>query len=100
VPTSKVTQLELGKIRSRRSNRCCKGYRNYPYVDKARIGIFGWSYGGFMASNCILKGTTCLNGYAVAPVTNWRFYDSIYTGGICKHRKKKSGYDEIHQLIM
>jgi dipeptidyl-peptidase-4 len=33
---------------------------NYPYVDKGRIGIFGWSYGGFMASNCILKETMYL----------------------------------------
>jgi dienelactone hydrolase len=66
-PTSKVP-VRIRKIRSRRSNRCFV-YCNYPYVDKARIGIFGWSYGGFMASNCILKNDVKM-AIVVAPVTN------------------------------
>lgn len=51
-----------------------------PYVDAARIGIYGWSYGGFMALSCALKGDGLFKmAIAVAPVTSWRYYDSIYT---------------------
>ncbi|MCH5332292.1 MAG: S9 family peptidase, partial [Alistipes sp.] len=50
------------------------------YVDPDRIGIYGWSYGGFMALSCALKGDGLFKAaIAVAPVTSWRFYDSIYT---------------------
>ena len=51
-----------------------------PYVDPARIGIYGWSYGGFMALGCAMKGHGIFRmAIAVAPVTSWRYYDSIYT---------------------
>lgn len=51
-----------------------------PYVDSSRIGIYGWSYGGFMALGCALKGDGLFRmAIAVAPVTSWRYYDSIYT---------------------
>lgn len=51
-----------------------------PYVDPARIGVYGWSYGGFMALGCALKGDGLFKmAIAVAPVTSWRYYDSIYT---------------------
>jgi dipeptidyl-peptidase-4 len=51
-----------------------------PFVDSNRIGIWGWSYGGYMASMCMLKGAgTFAAGIAVAPVTDWALYDSIYT---------------------
>ncbi|RYG23433.1 MAG: S9 family peptidase, partial [Chitinophagaceae bacterium] len=76
----KVTQKQLGKYEVEDQIDAAKVIGNYPYVDKSRIGIFGWSYGGFMASNCILKGADVFKmAIAVAPVTNWRFYDSIYT---------------------
>jgi dipeptidyl-peptidase-4 len=51
---------------------------NYAFVDKTRIGIFGWSYGGLWP-NSLFKAMTFKMAIAVAPVTNWRFYDSIYT---------------------
>jgi dipeptidyl-peptidase-4 len=57
----KVTQLELGKY-SGGSNRCCKVIGNYAFVDKTRIGIFGWSL-GFMVSNSLSKAMILLNGY-------------------------------------
>ncbi len=45
-----------------------------PYVDGARIGIYGWSYGGFISLNCILKGADVFKAaVAVAPVTSWRY---------------------------
>ena len=51
-----------------------------PWVDAARIGIYGWSYGGFMALSCALKGHGLFRmAIAVAPVTSWRYYDTIYT---------------------
>jgi dipeptidyl-peptidase-4 len=50
------------------------------YVDGDRIGIYGWSYGGFMALGCALKGEGLFKmAIAVAPVTSWRYYDTIYT---------------------
>ncbi|HEX9979571.1 MAG TPA: S9 family peptidase [Flavobacterium sp.] len=92
----KVTQKELGKYEVEDQIDAAKVIGNYPYVDKARIGIFGWSYGGFMSANCILKGNDVFKmAIAVAPVTNWRFYDSIYTERYMQTpQENPSGYDE------
>lgn len=54
--------------------------RGLPYVDEKRLGIWGWSYGGYFTAKVIEADSGVLNlGMSVAPVTNWRFYDSIYT---------------------
>lgn len=92
----KVTQKELGKYEVEDQIDAAKVIGNYPYVDKNRIGIWGWSYGGFMASNCILKGADVFKmAIAVAPVTNWRFYDSIYTERYMQTpQENATGYDE------
>ena len=92
----KVTQKELGKYEVEDQIDAAKVIGNYSFVDKARIGIFGWSYGGFMASNCILKGNDVFKmAIAVAPVTNWRFYDSVYTERyMTTPQENASGYDE------
>ncbi|PKH67071.1 S9 family peptidase [Flavobacterium sp. ALD4] len=92
----KVTQLELGKYEVEDQIDAAKVIGNYSFVDKSRIGIFGWSYGGFMASNCLFKGNdTFKMAIAVAPVTNWRFYDSIYTERYMQTpQENPSGYDE------
>ena len=92
----KVTQLELGKYEVEDQIDAATVIGNYPYVDKSRIGIFGWSFGGFMASNCILKGNDVFKmAIAVAPVTNWRFYDSIYTERYMQTpQENASGYDQ------
>lgn len=91
----KVTQKELGKYELEDQIDAAKVIGNYAYVDKSRIGIFGWSFGGFMASNCILKGSDVFKmAIAVAPVTNWRFYDSIYTERYMQTpQENASGYD-------
>ena len=91
----KVTQKELGKYEVEDQIDAAKVLGNYAYVDKTRIGIFGWSFGGFMASNCILKGADVFKmAIAVAPVTNWRFYDSIYTERYMQTpQENASGYD-------
>ncbi|CAM2837231.1 S9 family peptidase [Flavobacterium frigoris] len=92
----KVTQLELGKYEVEDQIDAAKVIGNYSFVDQSRIGIFGWSYGGFMASNCLFKGNdTFKMAIAVAPVTNWRFYDSIYTERYMQTpQENASGYDE------
>ena len=92
----KVTQKELGKYEVEDQIDAAKVIGNYPYVDKTRIGIFGWSYGGFMSSNCILKGNDVFKmAIAVAPVTNWRFYDSVYTERYMQTpQENPTGYDE------
>ena len=91
----KVTQKELGKYEVEDQIDAAKVIGNYPYVDKSRIGIFGWSYGGFMASNCIFQGADVFKmAIAVAPVTNWRFYDSIYTERYMQTpQENANGYD-------
>jgi len=92
----KVTQKELGKYEVEDQIDAAKVIGAYPYVDASRIGIFGWSYGGFMASNCIFQGNDVFKmAIAVAPVTNWRFYDSVYTERYMQTpQENESGYDQ------
>ncbi|HRB72169.1 MAG TPA: S9 family peptidase [Flavobacterium sp.] len=92
----KCTQKQLGKYEVEDQIDAAKVFGDYAYVDKSRIGIWGWSYGGFMASNCILKGADVFKmAIAVAPVTNWRFYDSIYTERYMQTpQENTSGYDD------
>jgi dipeptidyl-peptidase-4 len=92
----KVTQKQLGKLEVEDQIDAANVIGNYTYVDKSRIGIFGWSYGGFMSSNCLFKGDEVFKmAIAVAPVTNWRFYDSIYTERYLQTpQENASGYDD------
>ena len=92
----KCTQKELGKFEVEDQIDAAKVLGTYSYVDKSRIGIFGWSFGGFMASNCLFKGADVFKmAIAVAPVTNWRFYDSIYTERYMQTpQENASGYDD------
>jgi dipeptidyl-peptidase-4 len=76
----KMTYLQLGKYETIDQIEGAKYFGSLPYVDAQRIGIFGWSYGGFLSSLCILKGNDVFKAaIAVAPVTSWRWYDTIYT---------------------
>jgi dipeptidyl-peptidase-4 len=92
----KITQKELGKHEVEDQISAAKTFAKYTYIDASRIGIWGWSYGGFMSSNCILKGNEVFKtAIAVAPVTNWRFYDSIYTERFMQTpQENPSGYDD------
>ncbi|ESU26783.1 Xaa-Pro dipeptidyl-peptidase [Flavobacterium saliperosum S13] len=91
----KCTQKELGKFEVEDQIDAAKVFGSYEYVDKSRIGIFGWSYGGFMASNCIFQGADVFKtAIAVAPVTSWRYYDSIYTERYMQTPQENAGgYD-------
>lgn len=76
----KVTYANLGHCEVEDQISFAKHLAKQTFVDSKRIGIYGWSYGGFMALNCALKGDGIFKmAIAVAPVTSWRYYDSIYT---------------------
>lgn len=92
----KVTQNELGKYEVEDQIAVAKKLGALPYIDESRIGIWGWSYGGFMSSNALFKGNDVFNmAIAVAPVTSWRFYDTIYTERyMTTPQENPSGYDE------
>lgn len=76
----KITQKKLGKHEVEDQISFAKKLAELPYINKERIGIWGWSFGGFTSTNCILKGNDIFSmAIAVAPVTSWRFYDTIYT---------------------
>jgi len=96
----KMTQKELGKYEVEDQIAAAQALGERDYVDADRIGIWGWSYGGFMASNCIFQGAdTFKMAIAVAPVTSWRFYDSIYTERyMTTPQENASGYDNNSPL--
>lgn len=76
----KQTYLQLGKLEIEDQISAAKYLGEKSYIDKERIGIMGWSYGGYMSSLAITKGANVFKlAVAVAPVTNWKWYDSFYT---------------------
>ena len=91
----KVTQKELGKYEVQDQIAAAKELSKRAYIDEDRTGIWGWSYGGFMASNCLFQGADTFEvAIAVAPVTSWRFYDTIYTERYMQTpQENASGYD-------
>lgn len=92
----KVTQNELGKYEVEDQIAAAKKLGDLPYIDATRMGIWGWSYGGFMSSNALFKGNDVFKmAIAVAPVTSWRFYDTIYTERyMTTPQENPSGYDK------
>lgn len=91
----KMTYLELGKYETIDYIETAKYLGSLDYIDENRIGIFGWSYGGFMAANALFQGADYFNtAIAVAPVTNWRYYDNIYTERFMRTpQENPDGYD-------
>jgi len=76
----KITYMQLGHYETIDQIEAAKYLGSLDYTDADRIGIFGWSYGGYMSSLCLLKGNDVFKAaIAVAPVTNWKWYDTIYT---------------------
>ncbi|QMU64646.1 MAG: prolyl oligopeptidase family serine peptidase [Flavobacteriaceae bacterium] len=92
----KITQKELGKLEVADQIAAAKRLAERSYIDRHNIGIWGWSYGGFMSTNCILKGSDIFStAIAVAPVTSWRFYDTVYTERYMQTpQENPSGYDD------
>ncbi|PWH86304.1 S9 family peptidase [Brumimicrobium oceani] len=92
----KSTYLQLGKLETEDMIAVAKYIKKWDFVDPDRIGIMGWSYGGYMASLAITKGAADFKmGIAVAPVTNWRYYDNIYTERFMRTPQENAlGYDD------
>ena len=90
----KVTYKQLGKYETADQISSAQWLSHQTYVDSARIGIFGWSYGGFMAASCMFKGADVFHaGISIAPVTNWKWYDSVYTERYMQTEKENAdGY--------
>lgn len=98
----KQTYLTLGNLESQDQIAIAKQLAKLPYVDGGRIGIWGWSYGGFMSSTCMFKGGDVFKaGIAVAPVTHWALYDNIYTERYMrKPSENEDGYNDNAPLSM
>ena len=92
----KVTYKELGKYEIADQIEAAKELGKRSYIDPNNIGIWGWSYGGYMSSLAITKGAdTFKMAIAVAPVTSWRFYDTVYTERYMQTpQENASGYDD------
>lgn len=90
------TYLQLGKLETMDQIETARFIGNKPYVDKTRIGFQGWSFGGYMAALMISKGADVIKAaISVAPVTNWKYYDNIYTERFMrKPQDNKSGYED------
>lgn len=91
-----ATYAQLGKLETEDQIAAARQLKTLPYVDPARVGIWGWSYGGYMSALCMTLGADVFRaGISVAPVTNWRFYDSIYTERYLKRPQENAGgYDD------
>ncbi|RSK42659.1 S9 family peptidase [Hymenobacter perfusus] len=92
----KVTYANLGKLETIDQGEGAKYLATLPYVDKSRIGIWGWSFGGYMTTLALTKNADLFKmGIAVAPVTNWRYYDTVYTERFLKTpQENPQGYDD------
>ncbi|MGB0523779.1 MAG: S9 family peptidase, partial [Flammeovirgaceae bacterium] len=92
----KSTYANLGKYEVKDQIEAAKFLGDKPWVDESRIGIWGWSYGGYMSSLCMTLGADVFKaGIAVAPVSTWRYYDSIYTERFLKRpQDNPQGYDD------
>lgn len=96
----KMTQLELGKYEVEDQIAAAIELSKLPYIDENRTGIWGWSYGGFMSSNCLFQAPDVFEmAIAVAPVSSWRFYDTIYTERYMQTpQENPGGYDRNSPL--
>ncbi|HYG51697.1 MAG TPA: S9 family peptidase [Flavobacteriales bacterium] len=92
----KCTYMQLGKYETEDLIETAKYLAKYAFVDPSRIGVQGWSYGGYMTLLCMTKGADYFKaGISVAPVTNWRYYDNIYTERFMrKPQENANGYDD------
>ncbi len=92
----KSTYLQLGKYETADQIEAAKYMGAKSYIDASRIGIFGWSYGGYVVGLCLTKGADVFAlGISGAPVTSWRFYDTIYTERYMRTpQENPDGYDD------
>lgn len=91
----KQTYRNLGRLEVEDQISSAKHLASLPYVDGARIGIWGWSYGGYMSALALEEGADVFAmAIAVAPVSSWRYYDTIYTERfLSTPQDNPAGYD-------
>ena len=96
----KCTYMRLGELESRDQVEAALWLGQQSYVDKERIGIWGWSYGGWNTLMSMSEGRPVFKaGVAIAPPTNWRFYDTIYTERYMRTpQENPKGYDEVNPI--
>ena len=98
----KSTYGQLGRLEVEDQLSTARYMAAQPWIDAERIGIYGWSYGGFMALSCACKGDGLFKAaVAVAPVTSWRYYDTIYSelyNGL--PQENPAGYNENAPLML
>ncbi len=92
----KMTYLQLGRYETEDQIEAARYLGSLDFIDASRIAIFGWSYGGYLSSLCLAKGADYFSAaIAVAPVTSWRFYDTIYTERYMRTpQENPDGYDD------
>ncbi|MDA3816983.1 MAG: S9 family peptidase [Prolixibacteraceae bacterium] len=92
----KSTYMQLGKLESEDQVEAAKYLASLSYIDEGNIGIWGWSFGGFTTALSLSKGGELFKaGVAVAPVTNWRYYDTVYTERYMRTpQQNPDGYDD------
>ena len=97
----KITYLRLGRYECADQIAAARHFGGLPYVDASRIGIWGWSYGGYVSSRSLfLSGGVFKAAMAVAPVTDWRFYDTIYTERyMLTPAENPDGYEESSSMM-
>lgn len=90
----KCTYLKLGELESKDQVEAAQYLGTLPYVDKNRIGIWGWSFGGFNTLMSMSEGRPVFKaGVAVAAPTNWKYYDTVYTERYMRTPKENEGYN-------
>ena len=96
----KCTYLRLGELEARDQVETAIWLGQQSYVDKSRIGIWGWSYGGWNTLMSMSEGRPVFKaGVAIAPPTSWRYYDTIYTERFMRTPKENPrGYDEVNPI--
>ena len=96
----KCTYLRLGELEARDQVEAALWLAQQPYVDKERIGIWGWSYGGWNTLMAMSEGRPVFRcGVAIAPPTCWRYYDTIYTERYMRTpQENPQGYDEVNPI--
>lgn len=96
----KCTYLRLGELEARDQVETALWLASQPWADKQRIGIWGWSYGGWNTLMAMSEGRPVFRcGIAIAPPTHWRYYDTVYTERYMRTPKENpSGYDQVNPI--
>lgn len=97
----KCTYLRLGELEAKDQVEAAIWLGQQSYVDKNRIGIWGWSYGGWNTLMSMSEGRAVFCcGIAIAPPTSWRYYDTVYTERFMRTPKENaSGYDQVNPIV-